>query len=295
MSESVSEPVSQSVVVDVSPFGSRAPGLLDRIALALTRSMPNNWLGMRLAILFRRIVTSRLGRGAIDTKLWGMRLRLYPLGNGCEKNALFTPQMFDVMELGILAAAIDCALQCFIFVDIGANVGLYSLFVASRCGKRARILAIEPQPGILQRLRFNLAANPGLTVDVVPIAVADREGMVNLMLDGSDSGGTHIDKQNATRGGAGSHAVSVPCKPLAAILAERDFTTLDALKIDVEGAEDLVLAPFLRDAPRNLLPGLILIEDTRGLWQTDLFALLEQHGYTVVARSRHNVALRLAR
>jgi hypothetical protein len=40
---------------------------------------------------------------------------------------------------------------------------------------------------------------------------------------------------------------------------------------------------------------LILIEDTRALWQTDVFALLEQHGYTVVARSRHNVALRRAR
>ena len=143
--------------VDLSPFGSRAPGALDRAALALTRAMPNNWLGLRLAILFRRIVTSRLGRGALDTELWGMRLRLYALGNGCEKNALFTPQMFDVMERSVLAEAIERRQgDVFTFVDIGANVGLYSLFVASRALNRARILAIEPQPGILERLRFNL-------------------------------------------------------------------------------------------------------------------------------------------
>jgi len=58
--------MSEPNPVDVSPFGSRAPKMLDRAALALTRSMPNNWLGLRLAILFRRIVTSRLGRDALD-------------------------------------------------------------------------------------------------------------------------------------------------------------------------------------------------------------------------------------
>src|ERR1044072_5890169 len=129
--------VPEPARVDASPYGSRAPGALDRFALGLTRAMPNNWLGLRLAILFRRIVTTRLGRGALDTQLWGMRLRLYALGNGCEKNALFTPQMFDVMERGILADAIGRKRDGFAFVDIGANVGLYSLFVAS-CAPNAK-------------------------------------------------------------------------------------------------------------------------------------------------------------
>lgn len=283
----------EAVPVDLSPFGSRAPGALDRFALALTRAMPNNWLGLRLAIVFRRIVTPWLGRGALDTTLWGMRLRLYALGNGCEKNALFTPQMFDVMERGVLAQAIAGKPgDVFTFVDIGANVGLYSIYVASLTS-RARILAIEPQPGILDRLRFNLAANP-VDVTVLPVAVADRAGTVQLVLDPADSGGTYIDKGNAMRGSAGARTVEVPCKPLTDILAETGIASIDALKIDVEGAEDVVLVPFLRDAPRALLPVLVLIEDTRGLWQTDLFALLERHGYTAVARSHQNVAYRRA-
>jgi hypothetical protein len=44
----------------------------------------------------------------------------------------------------------------------------------------------------------------------------------------------------------------------------------------------------------GLFPELVLIEDTRVFWQTDVFALLEQHGYTVVARNRQNVAYRRA-
>jgi len=251
--------------------------------------MPANWFGQRLAILFRRLVMRRLGEGCLDTMLWGMRLRLYPRRNGCEKNALFTPQLYDTMERSVLAEAVRRKGAPFTFVDIGANVGLYSLYLAS-CGD-VRTLAIEPQPGILERLRFHLAANPSAKVDVVPIALSDRAGEAVLVINDSDSGGTHIDKQDG-RQDAGER-VSVPSKPLTAVLSDAGIETIDALKIDVEGAEDIVLAPFLRDAAQSLLPGLILIEDTRGFWNIDLFALLAARGYTEHERSRQNVALRL--
>jgi FkbM family methyltransferase len=274
---------------DPSPWGAHQPGAYERAVLALTRAMPANWLGQRLAILFRRLVMRRIGEGCIDTMLWGMRLRLYPRRNGCEKNALFTPQMFDRMERRVLAEAVKRPAGAFTFVDIGANVGLYSLYL-STCGD-VRTLAIEPQPGILERLRFHLAANPSAKVDVRPVALSDREGEAILVLNASDCGGTHIDKQDGRQDPG--ERISVPCRPLLAVLAEAGIGTIDALKIDVEGAEDIVLAPFLRDAPQSLLPRLILIEDTRGFWGVDLFALLAARGYTEQERSRQNVALRL--
>ena len=274
---------------DAAPWGTHLPSGYERAVLALTRAMPENWLGLRLAILFRRLIMGRIGEGCRDTTLWGMRLRLYPRRNGCEKNALFTPQMFDTMERRVLAEAVRHKRGAFTFVDIGANVGLYSLYLAS-CGD-VRTLAIEPQPGILERLRFHLAANPSAKVDVRPVALSDREGEVTLVLNDSDSGGTHIDKHDG-RKDPGAR-INVPCKPLLAVLSEAGIAGIDALKVDVEGAEDIVLAPFLRDAPRALLPSLILIEDTRGFWGLDLFALLRSCGYTEAERSRQNVALRL--
>ena len=274
---------------DSSPWGARLPAAYDRAVLSVTRAMPANWFGQRLAILFRRLVMRRLGEGCLDTMLWGMRLRLYPRRNGCEKNALFTPQLYDTMERRVLAEAVRRKGAPFTFVDIGANVGLYSLYLAY-CGD-VRTLAIEPQPGILERLRFHLAANPSAKVDVLPIALSDRAGEAVLVINDSDSGGTHIDKQDG-RQDAGER-ISVPSKPLTTVLSDAGIETIDALKIDVEGAEDIVLAPFLRDAAQSLLPGLILIEDTRGFWNIDLFALLAARGYTEHERSRQNVALRL--
>jgi len=275
---------------DPSPWGTHRPGACDRAVLALTRAMPANWLGQRLAILFRKLTMSRLGEGAIDTMLWGMRLRLYPRRNGCEKNALFTPQMYDTMERRVLADAVARKHEgVFTFVDIGANVGLYSLYLAT-CGD-VRTLAIEPQPGILERLRFHLSANPSVNVDVLAIALSDRAGQAILVINDSDSGGTHVDKQDGRQ--SPGERIAVPSKPLIDALKEAGIETVDALKIDVEGAEDIVLAPFLREAPQTLLPRLILIEDTRGMWSVDLFALLAARGYTEQERSRQNVALRL--
>jgi FkbM family methyltransferase len=242
----------------------------------------------------RRLAINSLRGRPVDTAIWNSRMRLYPSQNSCEKNALFTPQMFDALELAVLAAAIDERVangKTFTFVDIGANVGLYSLYVASRGGARARILALEPQPGIVDRLRFNVDINANRNIEILPTAVADREAEMDLVIDERDSGGTRLDKHGTT---GSTMAVRVTCRPLAAILDQNGISSIDALKIDIEGAEDLALAPFLQTAPRELLPGLVLIEDRPQDWSVDLYGLMQERGYVIAARSRQNAVLRLA-
>src|SRR2546425_11083915 len=133
-----------SAEIETLSFGALAPGPFDRVVIALTSGLPDNWLGLRLAILLRRLVTMRLPYpdGALDVIRWGLRLRLHPRDNGCEKNLLFTPQMYEPTELAMLVANIDRAKaegRDYVFIDIGANVGLFSFFVASYAGKRVRI------------------------------------------------------------------------------------------------------------------------------------------------------------
>jgi len=274
-----------------APFGTLTPGLVDRAIIALTSAMPVNRLGLRLAILLRKLVTLRLSAGALDVERWGLKVRLHPLDNGCEKNLLFTPQMYEPEELAALAAEIGRARaedRPFRFVDIGANVGLFSLFVAATAGPGARILAVEPEPGNFARLAFNIGSNPPLPIEPVAVALGDHIGEAAIALNRRDRGGTRVQ----AAGTAG--AVSVPLKPLLALLTEKGFSRIDALKIDVEGMEDAVLAPFFRDAPESLLPRMILIEDSRHEWKTNLFALFAAKGYAVALRTRQNVVLQQA-
>jgi FkbM family methyltransferase len=280
--------------VDQSPYGSFAPDPFTRAVLAMTRRLPVSWLGLRLSMPLRRVAINVLREQPIDTVVWNSRMRLYPSRNSCEKSALFTPQMFDVIERHALADAIDRRIAAggtFTFIDIGANVGLYSLYVASRSGARARVLAIEPQPGIVERLRFNVAINASANVAVLPIAVADRDGNMTLVIDERDSGGTRLAKGGAADPGVA--LIRVACRPLAAILDEAGIFSIDALKIDIEGAEDLALAPFLRTVPTGLLPRLMLIEDRPGDWSVNLYSLMQARGYAVLARSRQNAIFEL--
>ena len=78
------------------------------------------------------------------------------------------------------------------------------------------------------------------------------------------------------------------------MLAGEDVDAVDALKIDVEGLEDVILAPFFRDAPPRLRPRLVIIEDSRPSWKVDLMSVMRGCGYELVALSRHkNLMLRL--
>jgi hypothetical protein len=66
------------------------------------------------------------------------------------------------------------------------------------------------------------------------------------------------------------------------------------LKIDIEGFEDRAMMPFLRDAPRSLLPAAILIEDSHANnWASDLMAALTSAGYKITTRKRDDLLLKL--
>jgi FkbM family methyltransferase len=239
----------------------------------------------------RRLVMMRLpDDGGVDVERWGLRLRLHPRRNGCEKGLLFTPQFYEAPERAALAAQIDRARaegRPFVFVDIGANVGLFSFFAASRAEADARILAIEPERENLRRLRFNIAANKNLPIRALPLALGETSGTLALDVDARDRGGTR------TRFDAGPGGVAVECKPLLQVLTEERVERIDALKIDVEGVEDRILMPFFKTAPQSLWPRFILIEDSREHWRADLFAEMQTRGYKVASRSKQNVMLEL--
>jgi len=285
--------MNQARAIMAEPFGARVPGWLDRNVIAATSRLPNNWLGLRLSIGLRRIVMMRLsGDPGFDVERWGLRMRLHPRGNGCEKGALFVPQMYEAIERKALAAEVDAvraAGRAFVFVDIGANVGLFSLFVASCAGPEARILAIEPEPENVRRLRFNLEANPGIGVRVLPLALGEREEEIAVELHRYDRGGTRTRPlmQDEPAG-----IIRTKCRPLLDVLRDEGLSGIDALKIDVEGAEDRILIPFLRDAPEELRPRLVIVEDARDAWRDDLFSRLADCGYGIAGRSRLNVMLR---
>ena len=276
------------------PYGAAAPGWLDRAIISATSRLPNDWLGLRLAIWLRRVTTMRLpGDSGLDVERFGLKVRLHPRRNGCEKGLLFTPQMYEARERAALAAQIDAAKSAgrpSVFVDIGANVGLFSLFVASRIGRHGIILAIEPEPENVRRLRFNVAANPQVPIRVIASALGEQAGTVLLDVHPRDRGGTRT--RVLTDEGRPSDRPCAECRTLLQVLTQEQVHVIDALKIDVEGAEDSILSPFFRDAPQSLWPKFIVIEGGGELGGIMPYSMLMDLGYTITTRSKQNLMMR---
>jgi FkbM family methyltransferase len=195
---------------------------------------------------------------------------------------LFTPQTFDAVELAILTANL-C--EGFVFIDVGANIGAYSLVVASRAGPSARILAVEPQPEIFERLIFNIRLNGIPTVKAIDCAVAEKAGEVTLFLDPHNAGESSLKVVSSS----GATPIRVPARTLLDLIEAEAYPRVDAIKLDVEGAEDLILEPFHAKAPRHLLPKMLILENGMLRWQTDLPRLLEESGYRLKGTTRQNL------
>lgn len=266
---------------DPAPFGAYAPTGMNAWLLRQTRAAVDTWLSKRISFLLRRIAIRRLQGNPVDTEALGAQMRLYPYNNVCEKRVLFTPQFFDPEERDILRAHIR---DGYVFVDIGANIGAYSLFVAAAAGASARILCVEPQPDIFDRLVYNIRQNPVAAIKAVDCAVADKPGELTLFLDPRNSGESSVRIVSSGQ----AKAIKVPATTLLDLVNTEGYTHIDAIKLDVEGAEDIILEPFLREAPEAILPRLILVEDGSGRWQIDLHALLEEHGYRLLKKTRMN-------
>lgn len=264
------------------PFGTFAPKAYLARIIARTRAASDSFLGRKVAYALRRLGLRSLDGAPVDIEALGAKMRLYPDGNVCEKRVLFTPQYFDAVERELLVSRLR---DGFTFIDIGANIGAYSLFVAARAGRGARILAVEPQPEIFARLAFNIAQNPFGTVKAVACALADKPGELTLFIDQTNRGESSVRILNSSAG----TSVKVPAMTLLSLVEGEGYERIDAVKLDVEGAEDLILEPFLRDAPQALWPGFIIIEDSRQRWQTDLAGLLGRSGYRLVAQTRLNL------
>jgi FkbM family methyltransferase len=276
------------MAADTSPYGRYAPSGLPALILSLSRRCSQGWLAKRLAFFLRSMGMKALAGRPVDIESVGAKMRLYPYNNVAEKRLLFTPQYFDPAERALLAQRLN---GDFIFLDIGASVGGYALFVAGFAGRGARILAVEPLPEIFERLVFNIEQNDFAHVKALSCALADRDGEIALFVNANNRGETSVRVISAE---ARETHLNVAAKSLLSLAREEGYDRIDAIKLDIEGAEDIVLDPFFRDAPRPLWPRLIIMEFALLRGGAQLEHRLRALGYREVMRGPENVAYELS-
>lgn len=130
------------------------------------------------------------------------------------------------------------------FIDVGANVGYYSLLAARIVGKSGRVFAVEPSPTIFSTLRNNVYLNMADNILLHNCAASDRAGEVRVFLHHQDNYGQTTIIEDRCEPGTVSLEAIVRAFPLPVLVPKEDLLRAKFIKIDVEGAEWRVISGF---------------------------------------------------
>lgn len=261
------------------PWGSFAPNTVQRALIALGRAtflkrgvFRGTWTSLVLA----------LGRGRLDIRFRGAAFRIRGERNLIEYGLLLNPR-YNGQDIDFLLEDAGPDAQ---FVDLGCNIGLYSLPLAA-AAPRGRVLSIDANPMMVSRIGWNAEASDLGNVVITHAAVSDKSGSADLLIRKEDVAIVTIEER------AGGE---MPVRRLDEIVAEVGLTAIHGLKIDIEGHEDLALVPYLDAASRDMLPGRIVIEHPEAeVDYPGCVTAFERHGYVLVGRSRNNSFYKLTR
>lgn len=120
--------------------------------------------------------------------------------------------------------------------DVGANVGYFTLLMASLTGPSGRVLAFEPNPMMAQRIARSAALN-GLSdrIDIYPVALSDRNEAVCFVMPSDEPKNAYIlpfENDEVPSGAVVIDAERLDSRP--------EWADIEFLKIDAEGAEEKI-------------------------------------------------------
>jgi len=126
-----------------------------------------------------------------------------------------------------------------VFFDVGANTGLYTLFAAKRCSTAA-VVAFEPYPPNVHLLKRDIKRNGLENVSVRSEALSDSAGTVEFAQPEQEDVGYGSGSIDAGSGNSDS-TVEVAANSGDELILNDEIPTPNVIKIDVEGAEPLVV------------------------------------------------------
>lgn len=170
-----------------------------------------------------------------------------------------------------------------VFVDVGANIGYFSLLASKLVGPTGAVVAIEASPSTFALLRANLELNHASNVRAVNVAASDTSGSLTLYEGPTWNRGLATTVH--PRGG--TETTEVASLPLSDILSADELARARVLKIDVEGAELRVVRGLLEvldlmpegvELVIELLPSYFEVQGTS---PDDLIRPLRERGFRI--------------
>ncbi len=202
---------------------------------------------VRVDLLLRRLgLVSVMDEHQREVELDGCRFK-FDAANRDLASTILTTGEYEAATLSAIRALLGPGAG---FVDLGANLGFFSVLAAKAMGPTGRVHAFEPTPATARLLRENVAYNSVEDrVTVVERAVSDHPGAARFSLYSAAQG-----NQLAVAGSDGaSGTIEVDVTTLDEYFGALGWPRVDVIKMDVEGVETKVLdgmGELIRRQPR---------------------------------------------
>ena len=191
------------------------------------------------------------------------------------------PEVWESLEPALPKGAV--------FLDVGAHIGTFTLKASRQVGVEGKAIAFEPNPETARLLRDNVSANHMDNVTVEEIACTDQEQNLTLYAAPAlNTGASSLSETNAAYGaGPAPRPFQVRGRRIDDVVRELNLGRVDAIKIDVEGAELQVLKGAAQTLKR-FHPKIVLeIVGTQlasfGTTPEEVARLIKSAGYTMGA------------
>lgn len=196
-------------------------------------------------------------------------------------------------ELRTTELFVEVLREGYTVVDVGANIGFFTLLAARIVGKSGTVLSFEPEPTSFSLLSKSVERNNFSNVRLFQKCVSDVVGNRTLYLSATRHKGMHSLIRDS--GGA---SITVPATRLDAEISSLDIDRIDLLKIDVEGAEPEVIAGAARLLSEDRIRNMILEWEHPEIWSQHeglVRRLLSSFNVYEVARSLPFLPMRRVR
>ena len=247
--------------------------MLNRLLFVLKSiwSEPSN-RGQRVRRTYRFVAwqfRKRVLREPVEARLFnGLRIKVYP---DCDTSP---SALYYSLPNSVPVSFLRKHLRGGTLVDVGANVGMFSLLLAD---KVQHAILFEPNPKLIERVRENLRLN-NLNYEVIAEALSDSSGTVEF-----ENSANEMSCNRVVDGFTTSKAtISVPRTTFDQFLRTRraQEPPITAVKIDVEGHENSVLRG-MREFLRNQRPCLVMFEYLQRTDIAQTISLFGEVGYFV--------------
>ena len=215
----------------------------------------------------------------------GIKILAYPKVMTCR--SLFVTGYYEPNEFYFLKTILKPGM---VFIDIGAHIGLYTLFASKLVNNNGTVLAIEPSERDIKRLRENVILNKSQNIRLMQVAISNSCSRRELLIAEDEHSGLNTIGAFAYEGVQNQGKQQVRTETLDKVVQKELLNRVDVIKIDVEGHELFVLEGAKETLSKFYPILLVEISDSalvhQGCSSSQVLNFLLQLGYRIYLFSK---------